>query len=371
VQHIGLSLGRIDHWHDGLGEYSRQLASALGLHADALAAEGIRLHVHLPTRWHGMFGAGLGYLETRDMQRWWHASRTRFALWHILHQHNRYRPPRGTARVIETVHDLNFLHHKAAAKIRKYRARMARRLRQRDAIVAISQHVADDLRREFAQAPHDTPFFAPLHVIHNGSTDLSTAPQDPVPGIKADPPYLLHISRLAPSKNVAAMLDLVAAWPEQSFVFAGGASDYSAHVQRQATARALHNLHIALDVTEAQKAWLYAHCVGFLFPSLSEGFGLPPIEAMHFGKPVFLSRLTSLPEVGGDAAFYFDSFEAASMKAVVQSGLRTVHEQAGRREAIIARARHFTWARCAAEHLDLYRSLLSQDAGGLNIKKRP
>ncbi len=266
--------------------------------------------------------------------------------------------------MIETVHDLNFLHHKAAAKIRKYRARMARRLRQRDAIVAISQHVADDLRREFA---HES-LHAPLHVIHNGSTDLSTAPQEPVPGIKIDSPYLLHISRMAPSKNVAAMLDLVAAWPEQAFVFAGGASDYSADVQRQAAARGLHNLHIALDVTEAQKAWLYAHCDGFLFPSLSEGFGLPPIEAMHFGKPVFLSRLTSLPEVGGDAAFYFESFDAAAMKAVVQSGLRTMRTvqsvvgQAGRREAIIARARHFTWARCAAEHLDLYRSLLSHGA---------
>jgi glycosyltransferase involved in cell wall biosynthesis len=202
-----------------------------------------------------------------------------------------------------------------------------------------------------------------VQVIHNGATDLSVAPRKPVDGVAdgrggAAMPYLLHISRMAPSKNIAALIKLAAAWPEQRLVLAGARSDYSDEVQRQVAARGLSNVLIRLDLSEAQKAWLYAHCLGFVFPSLAEGFGLPPIEAMHFGKPVFLSRLTSLPEVGGDQACYFDSFDGASMRAVVQAGLAE-HALPGRAAAIVAHARRFSWARCADEHLALYRRLLA------------
>ena len=116
-----------------------------------------------------------------------------------------------------------------------------------------------------------------------------------------------------------------------------------------------------LTISNAQKAWAYAHCTGFLFPSLTEGFGLPPVEAMYFGKPVFLARRTCLPEIGGDAAFYFDDFEPAAMKAVVQAGLAQGTAPA-RVAAVKARAAHFDWDRCAAEYQALYRGLLGPPA---------
>src|SRR5690606_9157768 len=96
--------------------------------------------------------------------------------------------------------------------------------------------------------------------------------------------------------------------------------------------------HLGID--EAQKAWAYANCAGFLFPSLTEGFGLPPIEAMHFGKPVFLARRTSLPEVGGDVAEYFDDFEPAAMRRVVEAGLARAR-QPGFADAVRRHAARF------------------------------
>ena len=351
-QHIGLSLGRIEHWHDGLGEFSRQLGLALAARAPQLADEqGWRLHFHLPRRWHGVFGGAVGYLATHTTQRFVHLAPTRFALWHLLHQHNRLRAPVFTARRIETVHDLNFLHAKSAAKIARYRRTLAARLAGRDAVVAITHHVAADIVREL-------PALAtPVHVIHNGATDLSASPQAAVDGV-GDAPFLLHVSRMAPSKNIAALLDLAAAWPEQRLVLAGATSPYTEVVQREVAARGLANVTVRLDIAEAQKAWLYAHCLAFVFPSLAEGFGLPPIEAMHFGVPVFLSRLTSLPEVGGDAAWYFDSFEPRAMRATIEAGLAALDPAAGR-AASIARARGFSWTRCAEAHVALYAQVLA------------
>ena len=351
VRHIGLSLGRLSHWHDGLGEFSRQLGGALAAQAPRLRDEyGWQLHFHLPREFHGVFGDQVGYLATHTSQRWLHLRGTRFALWHLLHQHNRLRAPLGTQRLVETVHDLNFLHSKSADKVERYRKRQRRRLARCDAAIAITHHVAQDIARELAPVP------VPVHVIHNGATDLSGVPREPIAGLSDGPPYLLHISRMAPSKNIVALLALAAAWPEQRLVLAGATSAYTGEVKRLVAERGLHNVVVQLDLSVGQKAALYAGCQGFLFPSLAEGFGLPPIEAMHFGKPVFLSRLTSLPEVGGDVAHYFDSFDGAAMRAVVQAGL-AADAAPGRADAIRAHARGFSWARCAEAHIALYRSL--------------
>jgi glycosyltransferase involved in cell wall biosynthesis len=356
LRHVGLGLGRIRHWHDGLGEFSRQLLLALAARAAELREQHrVQLHAHLPRAFHGLFGPGIGYLDTATTQRWLHLARPSFVLWHTLHQHNRLRAPWGTRYRVETVHDLNFLHTKDAAKAERYRRRLQRRLERADTVIAITHHVADDIR---ARLP---TLAAPLQVIHNGATDLTSAPQAAVEGVAVGPgapPYLLHVSRLAPTKNIAALLDLAAAWPEQPLVLAGARSDYTDGVARSIAERGLRNVTLRLDVSEAQKAWLYAHCEGFVFPSFAEGFGLPPIEAMHFGKPVFLSRLTSLPEVGGAVAHYFDSFDGAAMRRVVEAGLAS-HAAPGRAEAVAAHAGGFSWAKCADAHIRTYLNLLA------------
>lgn len=358
VRHVGLSLGRVEHWHDGLGEFGRQIATGIAARAAALRdGQGLLFHLHLPARWHGMFGDAVGYLDTRDLQRWLHRTREPFALWHVLHQHNRYRPPANTAHVIETVHDLNFLRQKTPAKAQVYRQRMRRRLAARDAVVAISQFVADELARELAT--DQAPLATPLHVIHNGAADLTRVPREPVEGVEPDD-FLLHVSRLAPSKNVTALIALAASWPTQRFVLAGSASDYTRDLAARIDAQGVRNLRLVLDIDESRKAWLYANCRGFLFPSLTEGFGLPPLEAMHFGKPVFLSRLTSLPEVGGSAAFYFDSFDPPAMRDAIEAGLAACRLAPARVAALQRQAARFTWARCVDDYTALYRSVIGQ-----------
>jgi glycosyltransferase involved in cell wall biosynthesis len=94
-----------------------------------------------------------------------------------------------------------------------------------------------------------------------------------------------------------------------------------------------------------------------VFPCRAEGFGLPVIEAMHFGKPVFLARKASLPEVGGDVAYYFENFEPEHMQKVFNNGM---HDFNTRKpvDAIVKQAEKFSLDNAANQHCALYEECL-------------
>jgi glycosyltransferase involved in cell wall biosynthesis len=77
---------------------------------------------------------------------------------------------------------------------------------------------------------------------------------------------------------------------------------------------------------------------------------------MHFGKPVFLSRLTSLPEIGGEEAFYFESFEPTHMQSVLEKAL-LLHDE-NKERALKKRASEFEWLHTASQYLQLYKSII-------------
>ncbi len=310
--------------------------------------DGISFDFHLREALVGLFGADVGYLTVHRWQRWVHLQPQRYALWHSLHQLNKNRPPRDAAVRLVTVHDLNYLYHPLAFSRWRHDRRTRSLLQRTDHIVAISAYTAQDVRRQLGWS-------GPLDVIHNGARDLSHDAQEPLPGRGGDGrPFLFHLSRMSPSKNPQAILGLAAAWPEMDFVLCGPLSGDAKALRAQPHPP---NVTFHLGISDQQKAWAFAHCAGFVFPSLAEGFGLPPIEAMYFGKPVFLSRLTCLPEIGGDAAYYFDVFDSQQMRRVVEAGLAD-HAQAGRAQSARAHAARFDWDAAAAAYLALYRRLL-------------
>lgn len=341
---IGISLGNLDRFVDGLGEFAQQLGQALAARAPVLRERhGIELHFHTLPVLRGCFGDTVAYLEVHRSQEWWHRQPLHFDAWHVLNQLNRYPAPQGTAQRVLTVHDLNFMHVKTGFSRWRDGRRLRRLLARNNRIVTISDYVAADLRRHLGYADTTTTIF-------NGARNLTRAPQEAVPELEGQA-FFFHISRMTPSKNVEALLAMMAAWPGKTLTLAGPSARRNAELRALGAALG-PRLRVLTQVNDAQKAWLYAHCEAFLFPSLSEGFGLPPIEALNFGKPVFLSDLTCLPEIGGDAAFYWHDFDATSMRQVVETGLaRFGPAEAARARAHAAR---YTWDRATDSYVQAY-----------------
>jgi glycosyltransferase involved in cell wall biosynthesis len=349
VRRIGVSLGNLVDFHDGLGEFSRQIGERVAARAPQLRAQGVSVSFHLHPRLQGCFGPEVEYLAVHRSQEFWHTQSQSFDVWHTLNQLNRYPAPRGTRWRILTVHDLNFLYFKRGFSRFRDLRRLRAQTRRHDEWVAISDYVQADVKQHTAWA-------APSRTIYNGAADLQAQPQTPVAGLEGQP-FLLHLSRMSASKNVEAILEMVQAWPEQNLVLAGPDAARNEALRARCAAMGMADrVQVLTRVSQSEKAWLYAHCRLFLFPSLTEGFGLPPIEAMHFGKPVVLSDRTCLPEIGGPLAHYATSPDAQGLRQACEQALQRPHPP----HEVRAHALRFSWARCAEQSLQIWLDRIQQ-----------
>ena len=354
MANIGISIGKARSLRDGLGEYATQLCTRFAAVAPQLRSQhGVEIYLHLHPLLVGKFGEQLHYLPAKKIQRYLPWSGPQFELWHRLDHFNRLRPPIGTRSRAVTIHDLNYAYSKDGASYKRGKQRVQRALSGNQYFATNSCYVRDDIGKQFQTK-------AKIEVVYCGARSLvDSVAREPI-GNFAGKPFLFHLSRMSPSKNVAPILELARHWPSMNFVFAGPERSDTLKIREELNRSPLANVEIHLSITDGEKAWLYANCAGFVFPSLTEGFGLPPIEAMHFGKPVFLSRFTSLPEVGGSAAHYLDGFDVESMRATIEPAIETT-AAAAHADSVRANAARFNWDDAARNYLCLYGQWIGLD----------
>jgi glycosyltransferase involved in cell wall biosynthesis len=110
-------------------------------------------------------------------------------------------------------------------------------------------------------------------------------------------------------------------------------------------------------VSDADAAALYSACELFVFPSLHEGFGLTPLEAMSCGAPIVCSNTSSLPEVIGNAGLFFDPNDAGDMAKAIQMALDDAYLLAHLRENSLRQAARFSWKETARLTVETYREV--------------
>lgn len=278
----------------------------------------------------------------------------RFDIVHFSDQNCRLRPWKVWGKKVVTIHDLNQLHQPGYSDEfkQKYKAKLAKCLRYCDKVVAISNFVADDVRKNFPESSNK------LSVIYNGSDKLTLAP-DFKPSYIPNKKFLFTLGPLNEKKNFHVLPALLKD-NDYELVVSGITPVLAYKELLLAEAEnfgASSRIKITGPVSDEEKAWYYQNCTAFLFPSLAEGFGLPVLEAMAFGKPVFLSDKTSLPEIGGNQAFYFENFDPANMQSVFKNGMEEF-EKKQMANGCIARAAQFSWDNTALNYLELYHELL-------------
>ena len=179
-------------------------------------------------------------------------------------------------------------------------------------------------------------------------------------GIPPDP-FVLWVGTLEPRKNLLVLLRAFGLVrrraPECSLVIVGNVPGDNRDVEREMDLLGAHIIRPGI-VSDDELVQLYSSTTCFVFPSLYEGFGLPPLEAMACGAPVVCSNRASLPEVVGDAGILVDSTDPDALADAIEEVVLSPSTANDMRDRGLARARGFTWKRCAEHAVDAYRAAL-------------
>ncbi|HSW37378.1 MAG TPA: glycosyltransferase family 1 protein [Candidatus Saccharimonadales bacterium] len=176
--------------------------------------------------------------------------------------------------------------------------------------------------------------------------------------------FIMYLGRPTPHKNLGRLIEthqkLLGQHPDLLLVLAGKKDVNYRRIEAGVRQRQLSNIIFTDFVSEGQLRWLYENCAAYIFPSLSEGFGLPGLEAMIHGAPVVSSNATCLPEVYGQAAHYFDPIDVNSMARAIHEVLSDEKLRQSLVEAGRQQAGNYSWQRMAEQTLEIYKKALGE-----------
>ena len=361
----------------GIGRYTRQLVRALlaldtrneyvlltasgGLRATYLSFQSIAEHanvrrIDLP-------------LSDRSLNILWH--RLRLPLWvelvsgalDVFHSPDFALPPVHRARTLLTVHDLSFMRvpECSAPGLRSYLLRVVpASVRRADVVLADSESTRMDMIELLGVDPDR------VRVIYAGVEPCFQRVRDQSVleavrnRYRLPARFVLGLGTLQPRKNFERLIAAYAQMRGEArsglkLVIAGGLGWMCEGIFRRVEELGLQDeVLFSGYVADEDLPALYSMAEVFAFPSLYEGFGLPPLEAMACETPVVASNVSSLPEVLGDAALSVDPLD---VPALAQAMLRVLNDAALRAALVrrgVAQARKFTWEQAAGKLLEVY-----------------
>ncbi|MCK0131570.1 glycosyltransferase family 4 protein [Flavobacteriaceae bacterium F08102] len=357
-KNIFLETHNINNLHSGFGQFNFNLAKALSKETEFLNEHEIILNCNNNQVKQELNGA-VSFNKYRPITRYpLFRVRKKFDLWHSVNQNTKIEPASKKMPYLLTIHDVNFLEETSGKQLDFRINQFKSKIKRSSALVYISEFAKQNTHAHF-----DIPNI-PEYVIYNGNNFNNILAKDSViTHTKHLPkkPFIFSIGQVVEKKNFHTLIEMLRFLKDIILVIAGGLKTaYAQFLKEKIHCYKLENRVVLLgNIAESDKIYYYKNCLAFAFPSLREGFGLPVLEAMTFGKPVFLSNRTSLPEIGGSHSFYWDNFDAEEMATVFEKGMSTFEDnKAAFKSAYIQRSQQFTWEKAAKAYIKVYKHIL-------------
>lgn len=284
-------------------------------------------------------------------------------------------------KFVVTIHDLILLHYPTTenttrskllykVKFLAYRLVIASAVYRSEHIITVSHFTENDILTEYPHArgkllvtyeatnsycqylipEKERVLFDRIQMLQG--TTAGTVERVMIDALK---PYFLYVGNAYPHKNLDAFLDCASQFPNFQFVLVGKEDYFYARLKKKVRDRNIVNIIFTGFVDDRELGSLYRHATCYIFPSLYEGFGLPPLEAMAYGLPVLSARSGSLPEILRDAAFYFDPHTVKSLQEKLEEILSAPEKQNEKRMRGYALLGEYSFRRMAEQTLDIYR----------------
>lgn len=226
--------------------------------------------------------------------------------------------------------------------------------READQIICVSQATADDVAKFYGRTEN-------VSVIHHGVDHEKFSPRihpsSILPSLEGRK-YLLYVGQIQPRKNIIRLVEafeqLAAKEDGLQLVIAGGHGWLQKPILERIKSSKYNSQIVQKGAVSADElVRLYQNAEVFVMPSLYEGFGMPILEAMASGCPVVTSNVSSMPEVAGNAAVLIDPLSVKSIAGGIQETRKRAPEL---REAGLARAKEFSWDKCAQQTLTVLKA---------------
>ena len=222
-----------------------------------------------------------------------------------------------------------------------------------DKIIAVSESTKNDLINLLGISTEK------IEVIYHGSSLNITSDSNNIE-LKLPRSYLLYVGKRTLYKNftffIESIKNVLVKNPELKIICTG--QPFSDSEKQYFRLNNIENNLIHYFIDDILLSKLYSSAIAFVFPSLYEGFGIPVLEAFSCGCPCILSNTSSLPEVGGDAAIYFDPRSSESIQSAVTNVLQSNEVQNDLRLKGYEQLKKFSWSNSAAKTKEIYKKLI-------------
>lgn len=224
------------------------------------------------------------------------------------------------------------------------------------AIITPTEYVKDDVARHM----HANSRKITVTLEAGDTIEAAPEPMEELVGKE----FIMYVGRPLPHKNLERLIDAFAvlkqSHPDLHLVLAGKRDVLFRRHERETKQKGIPDVHFTGFISDSQLRWLYEHCAAYVFPSLSEGFGLPALEAMSHGAPVACSNATCLPEVYGEAVNYFNPYDVEAIAKTIGD----IIDKPKLREQLILKGKKqvkkYSWRRMAEQTLTIYKEALGE-----------